>query len=116
MSANQVTTVVPDQQALSSGTGAEDHTAGRRDGHRRRELLVFLGPALGFYLAFMMVPLLGTFFLSFTDWPGFSLEQIDWVGLENFRELAADGVFWAAFGDNIFCLARAFAPNSAGGQ
>jgi raffinose/stachyose/melibiose transport system permease protein len=112
MSSNQVTTVVPDQQTLSSGTGAEDHTAGRRDGHRRRELLFFLGPALGFYLAFMMVPLLGTFFLSFTDWPGFSLEQIDWVGLENFRELADDGVFWQAFRHNIFLLVGAIVLNT----
>ena len=112
MSSKQVTTVVPDRQTLSSGTGVSDHTAGRKEGRRRLELMAFLGPALGFYLAFMMVPLLGTFLLSFTDWPGFSLEQIDWVGLDNFRELAGDDVFWSALRHNIMLLVGAIVLNT----
>ncbi len=112
MSANQVTTVLPEQQTPSSRTGPPNHPAGRKEGRRRLELVAFLGPALGFYLAFMMVPLLGTFLISFTDWPGFSLEQIDWVGLDNFRELAGDDVFWLAFRHNLLLLVGAIVLNT----
>jgi raffinose/stachyose/melibiose transport system permease protein len=84
-----------------------------RDGPQRGALLVFLGPALGFYLCFMIVPLLGTVLLSFTDWPGFSLEQLGWVGLENFRELARDGVFHQAVLHNVFLVVGAIVLNTS---
>lgn len=48
---------------------------------------LFLLPALTFYSIFLMIPLLFSFFLSFTKWGGFDLRLIEWVGLENYRNL-----------------------------
>ena len=73
----------------------------------RRErgiLTLFLGPALGFYVVFLIVPLVGTVALSFTDWPGFNIEQLRFVGLDNFRELAGDPVFHSAVAHNLVLL------------
>lgn len=84
-----------------------------REKPQRAALLVFLGPALGFYICFMMIPLLGTFVLSFTDWSGFSLEQIGWVGLDNFRELTQDQVFHEAVLHNVLLVLGAIVLNTS---
>ena len=85
---------------------------GRRGARARQgagllSLGVFLGPAVAFYALFMIVPLLGTILLGFTEWPGFNLDQLSWVGLDNFRELAGDSVFWAALRHNLILLVGA---------
>lgn len=93
----------------AAGPG-RDHAA--EEGRPRLTLALFLGPALTFYALFMLVPLVGTLLLSFTDWPGFSIEQLRWVGLENFRELARDEVFHRALLHNLFLLAGAVVLNT----
>jgi len=61
----------------------------------------FLTPATVFYSLFMIVPLLGTIFLSFTDWTGFSVENIHFIGTANYRALFADPVFHQALGNTV---------------
>jgi raffinose/stachyose/melibiose transport system permease protein len=80
----------------------------RRGQRRERGVLVlFLGPAFSFYVLFLIVPLLGTVLLSFTDWPGFNIDQLRWVGTSNFRELVGDQVFHAAVVHNVVLLVGA---------
>lgn len=68
-----------------------------RTRQRRNSLvaLVFAGPALLWFAAFLLVPLLGVFWLSTQDWPGF-LSSPSFNGLENFRRLAGDPAFDSA--------------------
>jgi raffinose/stachyose/melibiose transport system permease protein len=76
-------------------------------------LVAFLGPALVFYVLFMIVPLAGTVLLSFTEWPGFNLDQLQWVGLGNFRELATDSVFLEALLHNVVLIVGAVVLKTA---
>ena len=64
----------------------------------------FLAPALIFYAIFLLVPLLGTLFLSVTDWSGFNIADIEFVGLDNFRALGSDEVFWESLRHNLTFL------------
>lgn len=58
----------------------------------RKELpyLGFILPALIAYTVLTMIPLLQTLGLAFTNWDGFSIENLKFVGLENFRQVMAD--------------------------
>ena len=64
----------------------------------------FLAPALVFYAIFLLVPLLGTLLLSVTDWSGFNIADIELVGLDNFRTLGNDDVFWQSLRHNLTFL------------
>ena len=64
----------------------------------------FLAPALIFYVIFLLVPLLGTLLLSLTDWSGFNIADIEFVGLDNFRTLGNDDVFWQSLRHNLTFL------------
>jgi raffinose/stachyose/melibiose transport system permease protein len=61
----------------------------------------FFAPATVFYTLFMIVPLLGTIFLSVTDWTGFSVQDIHFVGADNYRALLEDPVFHQALGNTL---------------
>ena len=60
---------------------------------RARPALAMVAPALILMCLLLLGPLLGVIALSFTDYqlgsPTFS-----WIGLENYREMLADRVFW----------------------
>ncbi len=69
--------------------------------------LPFLAPALIFYTLFLIVPLLGTVILSFTDWTGFNFADIRFAGLRNYREMGRDPIFWQSLGHNLIFLVGA---------
>jgi raffinose/stachyose/melibiose transport system permease protein len=64
----------------------------------------FIAPSLIFYTVFLIVPLLGTLALSFTDWSGISFATIRFVGLANYRQLGSDPVFWESLQHNLIFL------------
>ena len=74
----------------------------RRGGLRRRQATTaytLLAPALIVFGAFMFVPLVLTFVTSLQDRRAFG--PAEWVGLENFAELAADRVFWMSLANTV---------------
>ena len=66
--------------------------------------LPFLIPPLIFYVLFLVVPMLGTLFLGFTEWTGFNFSDIKFVGLGNFRTMGKDKIFWQALSHNLIFL------------
>ncbi|MEU8803672.1 sugar ABC transporter permease [Spirillospora sp. NPDC048819] len=60
----------------------------------------FLVPALLLFSCFVLIPILLAFFTSFYKWGGFGFPD-DFIGLDNFRNLAGDEVFrgdlWRGF-------------------
>ena len=77
---------------------------------RSREWIMataFLAPALFFYTLFLAVPLVGTLVLGFTEWSGFNFSDIRFVGLDNFRQMGSDSIFWQALGHNLIFLCGA---------
>ncbi len=63
----------------------------------------FIGPALGLYAAFVLLPGLAAFGWALLRWDGFGPKV--WAGLGNFRWLLWESdVFWSALGNNFFLM------------
>ena len=79
-------------------------SAGRRTPARahaaRKGALWFALPGLLVYAAFLLYPALRSITLSFTSWDGISPEQ-QWVGLDNYRQMADDPVARRALVNNL---------------
>jgi len=70
---------------------------------------LFLLPALIVSLGVVLVPVIVTTLLAFSDWNGFSIPK--WVGLSNFTTVMQEAKFWAAFRNNcIYTLLFATLP------
>ena len=63
--------------------------------HARRDVLILVGPAVAYLIAFSVFPLLYSLTISFFKWDQVG-SRFDFYGLGNFRDLAADPVFWQA--------------------
>ncbi|WP_165967178.1 carbohydrate ABC transporter permease [Jeotgalibacillus sp. S-D1] len=62
--------------------------------------LSFLAPALLLYIIFMLYPMLDAVRYSLFDWNG-SSTTMNFVGLENYLQLAKDDIFHKALGHNL---------------
>jgi raffinose/stachyose/melibiose transport system permease protein len=61
--------------------------------------MIFLIPALVINVAIILIPALLTIAMAFCEWDGLSTPT--WVGLDNFRAIFADPVFFSALLNNI---------------
>ncbi len=67
--------------------------------------MVFLAPAVVLYTAFFVFPALQAFYVSLTEWSGFS-PKMTFIGLSNFRELFHERAYVSAIANNfIFMIA-----------
>jgi ABC-type sugar transport systems, permease components len=57
-------------------------------------IIGFLAAPVTLYLVFVIWPYIQTIQISLTNWNGFSTPT--YVGLDNFKNLFSDGIFWAA--------------------
>nr|WP_314175109.1 sugar ABC transporter permease [Streptomyces sp. DSM 40971] len=64
-----------------------------------RTAVLFVAPALLGYLVFLVWPTLRGVYLSFTSFDLLSAEK--WVGLDNYRRLVNDPVFWDSLGVTV---------------
>ena len=64
---------------------------------------LYVVPALAINFVVILVPALSTIALAFFRWDGISTPVFN--GLGNFRDLAADGVFWSALANNLIWTA-----------
>ncbi|WP_327092234.1 sugar ABC transporter permease [Nonomuraea sp. NBC_01738] len=71
-------------------------TAGRGGRRAMRDwyAYLFIGPSLFGVIAFLLLPVVIVFVLSFFDWE--LLSDPTFVGLDNYRRLAADGSVWSS--------------------
>ncbi|MFD4957810.1 carbohydrate ABC transporter permease [Microbacterium sp. NPDC058389] len=66
--------------------------------------LAAIAPGYFFFVAFLLIPLGLTVLLSFTDWNGYSYDNIHFNGVDNYIRLAGDTVFLQALVHNIWFL------------
>lgn len=52
---------------------------------------LFMSPALLFFSVFLIIPLIFSFLISFSEWGGFDFASIRWVGLDNYKEILSPG-------------------------
>jgi ABC-type sugar transport system permease subunit len=70
---------------------------------RRHIIIPFLLPAGLLYLVFFIYPAVQALIVSLYDWSGFT-PTWTYVGLDNFRELLRDQVFWGTLGFTLMIL------------
>ena len=73
------------------------------DRSERRNLalgLLFISPWLVGFLAFLVYPIYYTFRISFTRYTGFGEPR--WIGLDNYREMFKDDLFWTALYNTLY--------------
>ena len=91
-------TTVEDARGPVKRTGAS--------GLRRRRLLtawLFMIPLLVINVLVILGPSVATIYYSLTDWAG--IGPAEFVGLQNYRDLLADGDFWMAMWHNVIWTA-----------
>lgn len=88
--------------------------ADRQPGRFRRGLAKYYVPYLyisPFYIMFLIFsafPIIYTFYLSFQYWSG--IGPAAWVGLENYKALIQDALFWKALYNTVFITIVAHVP------
>ncbi|MET8146214.1 sugar ABC transporter permease [Sphaerisporangium sp. NPDC005288] len=70
---------------------------------RARFIAGFLVLPVALYVTYVIAPYAQAFYIAMTDWRGVSASP-RFIGLENFRRLFADSVFWTAVGHNALLL------------
>lgn len=91
--------------ALAAPTGLA-RPARARAGETAEQLAawVLAGPAFALIWILLLGPTVAVFLLSFTDWT-FGMPEIAWAGLENYREMAGDAVFWKTLRNTLTYVA-----------
>ena len=70
----------------------------------KRFIAVALAPSLILYSLFVFVPVIWSAYYSLFNWSG--IGQAAFIGLQNYKELLSDSIFWNSLGNNvIFVLA-----------
>lgn len=91
--------------ALGDLRRGERTSRSRRGNWLRRNwwIYLFLLPTVIGYGAYTVYPLAASWWYALLDWPGFA-QSGTFIGIENFRRLLTDDLFWNAFGNSLLFL------------
>ena len=90
------------EQTLRSAARADSASkagSGRALRRRRLSAWLFMLPLILVNALVILGPSLATVYYSFTEWSG--IGPAEWVGLQNYTDILADGDFWSALGNNL---------------
>lgn len=62
---------------------------------------LFIAPAFLHLVVFVLIPLVFSAYLSFTDWRGPNMQSAPFIGLKNYEFLLGDRLFWAAMKNTL---------------
>lgn len=99
----------PDPTVVGRGASADAAAAARR--RRRRRYLpqyVAVSPFFLLFAAFGLYPVLYSLFLAFQRWDG--VGPMEYVGIENFRFLLTDDLFWTSIGNTLIIWVMSTVP------
>jgi multiple sugar transport system permease protein len=92
-------------QAATNRTGFGRRTERRRPPlvrARRRAGIIFSLPVIALIAIFLALPIVQTFYYSFTSWDGINST---WTGADNYQQLFGDATFWQVVSNNAVLLA-----------
>jgi raffinose/stachyose/melibiose transport system permease protein len=69
---------------------------------KKRYIIAGLLPALLLYAMVVIYPIASSFYYGFFEWNG--LSRPVFIGIENFRNILQDGVFWLSFRNNMLVV------------
>lgn len=73
---------------------------GKLNGHQQKMAYLFITPTMLLFAAFTVIPVAMALYLSFTNYDVVS--RMDYVGLDNYKRLAGDDLFWQTFRNVAF--------------
>jgi raffinose/stachyose/melibiose transport system permease protein len=77
--------------------------------------LALAAPTIFLFVGFVAVPVVAVVLTSFTEWTGFDIRGISWLGVENYAGLLQDPIFLRAFLNTlIFTIATTVLLNAVG--
>ena len=82
--------------------------------NRNKWIFLFSVIPLTIYTVIVIVPLLSSFFYSFTDWNGFR-QDYNWVAFDNFAKIFRDKLFIGAIKNTVIWMAAAIILPVGGG-
>ncbi|MGQ7787285.1 carbohydrate ABC transporter permease [Nesterenkonia sp. K-15-9-6] len=100
-------TDVLEERAAEKNASIQERPLRRGSGPRQISYWVYLLPLLVGFGLIVFVPFAMNFYNSFFDWQGGAAART-WVGMDNYRELMDDSLFWRSF-VNAFYLIIAIA-------
>jgi raffinose/stachyose/melibiose transport system permease protein len=71
-------------------------------------IALFLAPAFALFLVFLVYPIFRSLYYSLFNWNGLG-PAVDFVGLDNFRQILTDTIFLRAVGDGILIVVLSLA-------
>src|SRR5215210_6147680 len=77
----------------------------RKERQNLRVGLLFVSPWILGFLAFLVYPIVYTLRISFTQYTGFG--EPKWIGLDNYRNLLNDDLFWTSLYNTLYYTALA---------
>jgi multiple sugar transport system permease protein len=77
----------------------------RKERHNLLVGLLFVSPWIIGFLAFLIYPIFYTLRISFTKYTGFG--EPEWIGLDNYRDLLSDELFWTSLYNTLYYTALA---------
>lgn len=80
-----------------------------RGTHDDLSAYLFLAPFLFFYIVFMIWPLIQGIWISLHSWTLIGTD-VKFVGLDNYKRLLGDGVFWSSLWHTVFFVVLAVPP------
>ncbi len=83
----------------SAGSGGR-HRLTRQERQNLVTGLLFISPWIIGFLAFLVYPFYETIRLSFTKYNG--IKDPEWIGLDNYRTMASDELFWKVLGNTLY--------------
>lgn len=60
-----------------------------------------VAPSLAVFLGLIAVPIVVVGLVSLSEWTGFDLADVTWLGIENYRTIAGDEIFWRALRNTL---------------
>ncbi len=60
-----------------------------------------VAPSLAVFLGLIAVPVVVVGLVSLSEWTGFDIADIAWLGIENYRTIAGDDIFWRALRNTL---------------
>jgi len=74
----------------------------RRGGNYASSLgVAMVAPSLAVFLGLIAVPVVVVGLVSLSRWTGFDIADIAWLGIENYRTIAGDDIFWKALRNTL---------------
>jgi ABC-type sugar transport system permease subunit len=90
------------ERAVAEAEHIPPRSTGRLRRSQRRAGILFVIPAVILYVLLLALPIVQTFYYSFTRWNGINAS---FIGLDNYQRLFADPTFWRVVANNVILLA-----------